>query len=207
MHTYAVPMAALVTVALASPSAITLPRQLHPFLPLEVRQGNVSPGQYACHEACGETILKATGDYCDSPAWVDYYEECMSCANDYGIWKWYGDKVTVAAKQCGRDAIPDPADSSAPSAGPSSTAPPVAVSQTSSVASSTVPSPTATGTPSPNSSTASGIGGINPTITPNPTISSPTPSVSVPIAAATALGHNHMMAMGIAGIIALPAIL
>lgn len=236
MHFQILPLVALATSALAAQSdaTILLPRHLAAFLPLEIRQGNVSPGQYACHEACGEAILKATGDYCQSTAWKGYYDGCMGCANDYGIWKWYGDKVTAAAKQCGLDAVPDPADatSAASSAvtAASSTVAPVASSAVgvsaslSSAASSVAGSSTSVAVVVPTTTSTLSAAPVPSSVLPTVSASStsivslppdaPRATVYVmltcfiqPTAGATAVDNMLMVAIGVAGMVALPAIL
>lgn len=132
-HTLAAAAVMATTVAaVASPTSngrggakmlMALPRELHVFLPLEIRQGGVSPGQFACHEACGNAIVGATGDYCENPSWLARFDACMKCANDFNIWRFYATGVTAAAKGCGRDAVPDPADAASTPAGNASSSP------------------------------------------------------------------------------------
>ncbi|KAJ1334160.1 hypothetical protein MN608_04165 [Microdochium nivale] len=194
-HTLTVAAVMATTVAsLASPTSngrggskmlMALPRELHVFLPLEIRQGGVSPGQFACHEACGNAIVGATGDYCENPSWLARFDACMKCANDFNIWRFYATGVTAAAKGCGRDAVPDPADAaSTPAAGASSSstaapAAPTTTPITSGAATSSVP-------PTQGSSTAA----------------PPTSTTSSPTAAAGALEFNSAMALGFAGVAA-----
>ncbi|KXJ91724.1 hypothetical protein Micbo1qcDRAFT_194777 [Microdochium bolleyi] len=230
-HTLAA-AAVMATTALASNTMMmALPRELHVFLPLEVRQaggGNVSPGQYACHDACGNAILGATGDYCTSQAWITRFEKCMECANDFGIWKWYAEGVTQAAKGCGRDAVPDPADasssagggstaSSTATAGAATTATTAVTTGTTSAAATqgsatgganssssaaAVPSGTSSGAAAPPASATPTVSATIPLVPSSATANNSTATSAIPIAAAGALELNSGLALGVAGVAA-----
>jgi hypothetical protein len=209
------PVVALASSAIAS-SAILLPRELHQFVPIEARQ--VSPEQYECHSDCGNSILNSNGDYCNDPAWIAGFEDCLACANDFNIWRHYGDGVTRVAEACGLDATPAPADDegggdadAASSTGaPSTTAAHVSSTGTTAEASSGsfVASPTQASTDAATTTEASATPSdlavattslIHPTTSPNAT-SSVRPTVSVVPAAAGALERHSALAFGCAAI-------
>ncbi|KAF4446859.1 hypothetical protein F53441_9563 [Fusarium austroafricanum] len=80
-------------------------------VPLHKRQQPGTP-QYACHEDCGLLItLGREKGFCDNDEWHDHYGKCMECANTYGIWKYYGNAVSKAAKECGLSPTPSPSGS------------------------------------------------------------------------------------------------
>lgn len=64
--------------------------------------------------------------FCDNDEWNERYGRCMSCANTYNIWQYYGNGVTSAAKKCGLSPTPKPSGAAAASttaeSKPSSTA-------------------------------------------------------------------------------------
>lgn len=69
----------------------------------------------------GNTIVGGRIDgHCDNSTWVGFYKDCMECALEYNIWRYYEDGVTAAASPCGLDAVPVP--SGADITEPSSTA-------------------------------------------------------------------------------------
>ncbi|KAF4334931.1 hypothetical protein FBEOM_11227 [Fusarium beomiforme] len=82
-------------------------------VPLVKRQQPGTP-QYACHEDCGLliTLAREDSDFCDSDEWNERYGRCMSCANTYDIWKYYGSGVSRVAQQCGLTPSPSPSGSS-----------------------------------------------------------------------------------------------
>ncbi|KAI1064852.1 hypothetical protein LB507_001209 [Fusarium sp. FIESC RH6] len=90
-------------------------------VPLVKRQQPGTP-QYACHEDCGLliTIAREEKDFCESDEWTGHYDKCMECANTYGIWKYYGEGISRAAKQC--DLSPSPSPSGAAAAEQSTSA-------------------------------------------------------------------------------------
>lgn len=51
-------------------------------------------------------------EFCDNSTWVDLFEGCLECANEFDIWQYYGDSVTKAADTCELDATPAGANSS-----------------------------------------------------------------------------------------------
>ncbi|RBA11127.1 hypothetical protein FPRO05_04300 [Fusarium proliferatum] len=85
-------LAAYTLLASASLAVAIDPRFEFPdTVPLVKRQQPGTP-QYACHEDCGLliTLARDDSDYCDSDEWNERYGRCMSCANTYDIWKYYG---------------------------------------------------------------------------------------------------------------------
>lgn len=96
-------------------------------VPLVKRQQPGTP-QYACHEDCGKpesspeknevetnfytglliTLARENKDFCDSQEWNDHYDQCMECAETYGIWKYYGSGVSKVAGQCDLSPTPSP---------------------------------------------------------------------------------------------------
>ncbi|KAH6970585.1 hypothetical protein BKA56DRAFT_622261 [Ilyonectria sp. MPI-CAGE-AT-0026] len=79
---------------------------------IERRQEPGTP-LYQCHEDCGLLItLGRTAGYCSNAEWNQRYGRCMSCANTYNIWQYYGTSVTSLAKTCGL--TPSPSPSAAP---------------------------------------------------------------------------------------------
>lgn len=52
--------------------------------------------------------LGRTAGYCSNAEWNQRYGRCMSCANTYNIWQYYGTSVTSLAKTCGLTASPSP---------------------------------------------------------------------------------------------------
>ncbi|RDW79229.1 uncharacterized protein DSM5745_06081 [Aspergillus mulundensis] len=93
------------------------------FVPLNKRQEPGTP-QYECHANCGGIITASRSDgYCDSSDFKSMFNDCMNCALEYDIWKYYGNSVSSAAENCGLDATPvQPSSSSASTATSTSTA-------------------------------------------------------------------------------------
>ncbi|KAF5720076.1 hypothetical protein FMUND_4360 [Fusarium mundagurra] len=107
-------LAAYTLLASASLAVAIDPRFEFPdTVPLVKRQQPGTP-QYACHEDCGLliTLARDDEDFCDSDEWNERYGRCMSCANTYGIWKYYGSGVARVAQQCGLTPKPSPSGSS-----------------------------------------------------------------------------------------------
>ncbi|KAF5968272.1 hypothetical protein FCOIX_11520 [Fusarium coicis] len=107
-------LAAYTLLASASLAVAIDPRFEFPdTVPLVKRQQPGTP-QYACHEDCGLLITLARDDdgYCDSDEWNERYGRCMSCANTYDIWKYYGSGVGRVAQACGLTPKPSPSGSS-----------------------------------------------------------------------------------------------
>jgi hypothetical protein len=150
-------------------------------VPLARRQ--TSGPDYECHASCGTQAThdtqggqvanqsvgyaiqnSAKEGYCKDESWVKLLDECLDCALQYQIWQWYGAKVSAAAKKCGLEATPKPADGGASSrvepttAAPSTTAihsSPSPAASTSAVASSAVQTPEATTVATGHHNTAS----------------------------------------------------
>ncbi|KAH7182110.1 hypothetical protein DER46DRAFT_587853 [Fusarium sp. MPI-SDFR-AT-0072] len=107
-------LAAYTLLASASLAVAVDPRFEFPdTVPLVKRQQPGTP-QYACHEDCGLliTLARDDEDFCDSDEWNERYGRCMSCANTYDIWKYYGSGVGRVAQQCGLTPKPSPSGSS-----------------------------------------------------------------------------------------------
>ncbi|CAH0058704.1 unnamed protein product [Clonostachys solani] len=82
---------------------------------LERRQEPGTP-RYQCHEDCGLLITLGRQDgYCKNSEWNERYGRCMICANTFGIWEYYGNSVTKAAKGCGLSPTPSPSGTTASS--------------------------------------------------------------------------------------------
>ncbi|TDZ15513.1 hypothetical protein Cob_v011635 [Colletotrichum orbiculare MAFF 240422] len=105
---------------------------------VEKRQEPGTP-RYACHENCGLIIsLGREEGYCDSSEWKTRYSSCLECANEFGIWMYYGSGVTNAAKGCGLTPVPSPSggavETTAAPAPATTTAAPAPVTTTTSAA-------------------------------------------------------------------------
>merc|ERR1711964_496746 len=73
-------------------------------VPLEKRQAPGTP-QYECHADCGGVITIArTPEYCESSNFTSSLEACLECAEEYDIWRYYGESVSAAAESCGLEA-------------------------------------------------------------------------------------------------------
>ncbi|CAG9981753.1 unnamed protein product [Clonostachys byssicola] len=176
---------------------------------LERRQEPGTP-RYQCHEDCGLLITLGRQDgYCKNSEWNERYGRCMICANTFGIWEYYGNSVTKAAKGCGLSPSPSPSGTTASgtSAGQPSTS--TAPGQASDMKTSSAAQTTGQNDSAVTSKAASTAGQISnpstlstistrastpgvpsgPSSTPRPSASSTaTPSSSVQSAAA---GHAH----------------
>ncbi|KAL4903212.1 hypothetical protein BDW74DRAFT_180079 [Aspergillus multicolor] len=84
------------------------------FVPLNKRQEPGTP-QYECHANCGGIITASRSDgYCDTGDFKSMLNDCLNCALEYDIWKYYGNSVSSAAENCRLDATPvQPSSSSA----------------------------------------------------------------------------------------------
>ncbi|GKT51216.1 uncharacterized protein ColSpa_11397 [Colletotrichum spaethianum] len=104
---------------LASVASVAVAQLGHPLfeypsaVPVEKRQEPGTP-QYQCHEDCGLLITLGRQDgYCDSSEWTERYGRCMTCANEYSIWRYYSSGVTSAASKCGLTPVPSPSGAAA----------------------------------------------------------------------------------------------
>ncbi|PLB51348.1 hypothetical protein P170DRAFT_355024 [Aspergillus steynii IBT 23096] len=80
------------------------------FVPLHRRQEPGTPA-YECHANCGGVITSSrSDDFCDSSTFKSQLSECLKCANEFDIWKYYGSSVSKAAESCGLDSTPVDAD-------------------------------------------------------------------------------------------------
>ncbi|KAJ5471621.1 hypothetical protein N7530_008978 [Penicillium desertorum] len=81
------------------------------FVPLHKRQEPGTPA-YECHANCGGVITAGrTGGYCDTDDFKTELADCLKCAVEFDIWKYYGGSVSKAATACGLDATPVEASS------------------------------------------------------------------------------------------------
>ncbi|KGO49068.1 hypothetical protein PEXP_011170 [Penicillium expansum] len=104
------------------------------FVPLHRRQDPGTPA-YECHANCGGVITAGRTDgYCDAATFKTELSDCLKCALEFDIWKYYGNSVSKAATACGLDATP------------------VKVSSTSTEASSTSTEASSTSTEAPSTS-------------------------------------------------------
>ncbi|TDZ75156.1 hypothetical protein CTRI78_v000165 [Colletotrichum trifolii] len=115
---------------------------------VEKRQEPGTP-RYACHENCGLIIsLGRQEGYCDSSEWKTRYSSCLECANEFGIWMYYGSGVTNAAKGCGLTPVPSPSggavETTAAPAPATTTAAPAPVTTSAAAASTSAAAPATT---------------------------------------------------------------
>ncbi|KAJ6177810.1 hypothetical protein N7519_008271 [Penicillium mononematosum] len=76
------------------------------FVPLHKRQEPGTPA-YECHANCGGVITAGrTNGYCDTDDFKTELADCLKCAVEFDIWKYYGGSVSKAATACGLDATP-----------------------------------------------------------------------------------------------------
>ncbi|KAJ5855068.1 hypothetical protein N7534_007611 [Penicillium rubens] len=76
------------------------------FVPLHKRQEPGTPA-YECHTNCGGVITAGRTDgYCDTNNFKTELADCLKCAVEFDIWKYYGGSVSKAATACGLDATP-----------------------------------------------------------------------------------------------------
>ncbi|KAL2829183.1 hypothetical protein BDW59DRAFT_37503 [Aspergillus cavernicola] len=83
------------------------------FVPLHRRQEPGTP-QYECHANCGGVITASRSEgFCDDSDFVSMLSDCLDCAVEYDIWRYYGSSVSAAAEECGLDGTPiEPSSSS-----------------------------------------------------------------------------------------------
>ncbi|KAJ5201126.1 hypothetical protein N7449_005929 [Penicillium cf. viridicatum] len=93
--------------AVISASAFEFPD----FVPLHRRQDPGTPA-YECHANCGGVIMAGRTDgYCDTDDFKTELTDCLNCADEFDIWKYYGGSVSKAATACGLNATPVEASS------------------------------------------------------------------------------------------------
>ncbi|KAJ5598668.1 hypothetical protein N7537_008752 [Penicillium hordei] len=103
--------------AVISASAFEFPD----FVPLHRRQDPGTPA-YECHANCGGIITASRTDgYCDANDFKTELTDCLNCAVEFDIWKYYGGSVSKAATACGLDATPVEASSTSTKASSTST--------------------------------------------------------------------------------------
>lgn len=54
----------------------------------------------------GVITISRTEDYCSSSNFTIQLEKCLNCANEFDIWRYYGESVEKAATACGVEAEP-----------------------------------------------------------------------------------------------------
>lgn len=60
--------------------------------------------------AAGGVIVSARSEgFCDSSTFKSQLSDCLKCANEFDIWKYYGGSVSKAAESCGLDSTPEDA--------------------------------------------------------------------------------------------------
>jgi hypothetical protein len=97
----------LLTRAFASPDYSILLARQEPGTP-----------QYDCHADCGAVItIGRTPDHCANATFTASLEDCLNCALEFDIWRYYGESVGEAATACG---LATPAAANATASGSSS---------------------------------------------------------------------------------------
>ncbi|CAG8896919.1 unnamed protein product [Penicillium egyptiacum] len=100
------------------------------FVPLHKRQEPGTPA-YECHANCGGVITAGRTDgYCDTDDFKTELTDCLKCAVEFDIWKYYGGSVSKAATACGLDATPVEASSTATSVSATTTSDSVSATKT-----------------------------------------------------------------------------
>ncbi|KAG7109547.1 hypothetical protein HYQ44_011531 [Verticillium longisporum] len=199
---------ALALPATASPTLARRAFEISEFTPFQKRQ--VSSEQFACHSACGNTILESeTGTaHCSSTAWRTRLDECLDCVQEFPIWQFYSEGVQAGATACGLTAEPGSPSSggeteTTPAAEPTpapvtttaAAAPTTAAAEEETTAAAAETTPAA---PAPEPSSPAPEGETTPESQyPVPTVSEAAPVVSesavasaVPSAVATPSGNN-----------------
>lgn len=69
----------------------------------------------------GVIVDSRTDGYCDSDDFKTELTNCLACALEYDIWKYYGSSVSEAAEACGLDATPTEASFTTANDGASAT--------------------------------------------------------------------------------------
>ncbi|KAE8383300.1 hypothetical protein BDV26DRAFT_252060 [Aspergillus bertholletiae] len=163
----------LVTIACMAVSASAF--QYPDFVPLHRRQDPGTP-EYNCHASCGGVITAARKDgYCDTDTFKTELSDCLHCALQYNIWKWYGSSVSKAATACGVDATPIEASSTTSTAAASVSATETGNSAPSSPSSNDPPATTGV-TSAASSAVSSSSGAVSSTPAASTVVSSATPS-------------------------------
>ncbi|KAH8429320.1 uncharacterized protein LDX57_006987 [Aspergillus melleus] len=150
------------------------------FVPLHRRQDPGTPA-YECHANCGGVITSSrSDDFCDSSTFKSQLSDCLKCANEFDIWKYYGNSVSKAAESCGLDSTPEDAgnddgDSASTTVGPAPT-----TSAGSSVTATEAPTEAAT-TSTENEETTTAPGTTAPSATQSFTTTASAPRSSHPV--------------------------
>ncbi|RKU46371.1 hypothetical protein DL546_003350 [Coniochaeta pulveracea] len=120
--------------AIGSVGAVPGPSDEHIAILLS-RQAPGTPA-YDCHYNCGTAItLGKDGAHCTNTTWQNLYQECLECALDFDIWKYYGGSLTGFASACGLSTIPSPSgdEPAAPSTTSNAATPPTTLETTTTV--------------------------------------------------------------------------
>ncbi|KAJ9161228.1 hypothetical protein NKR19_g2499 [Coniochaeta hoffmannii] len=124
------------------------------FAALLARQAPGTP-KYECHANCGAAITGGrVSGYCSNSTWLDAYNYCLSCAEEFDIWQYYGSSVGAAGTACGLSTEAPSSPSSTSTDGPVSvtTTSDAPATETTTTDSATTPETTAQ--PTADSSTA-----------------------------------------------------
>ncbi|KAL4968313.1 uncharacterized protein BDV14DRAFT_152740 [Aspergillus stella-maris] len=175
------------------------------FVPLQKRQAPGTP-QYDCHANCGGIITLSRSDgYCDTDEFTTKLSDCLDCALEYDIWKWYGNSVSKAADECGVDATPvEPTTSSSSAASATATETeteePSSTTETSEESTS-VPEETATGSTTLSSTPVipTGTATTTPTFSESSVAGTPTPADPEFTGGAISNGPAALVLVGLMG--------
>ncbi|KAJ5260193.1 hypothetical protein N7497_010982 [Penicillium chrysogenum] len=159
------------------------------FVPLHKRQEPGTPA-YECHANCGGVITAGRSDgYCDTDDFKTELADCLKCAVEFDIWKYYGGSVSKAATACGLDATPVEASSTTTSVSATTTSDAASATQTAeesinsavttdTAASSTGATVVTTSVSPPHVSSSARLSSLIPSATPTGSSTASTPSSS-----------------------------
>ncbi|CAP86728.1 hypothetical protein EN45_049290 [Penicillium chrysogenum] len=159
------------------------------FVPLHKRQEPGTPA-YECHANCGGVITAGRSDgYCDTDDFKTELADCLKCAVEFDIWKYYGGSVSKAANACGLDATPVEASSTTTSVSATTTSDAASATQTAeesinsavttdTAASSTGTTVVTTSVSPPHVSSSARLSSLIPSATPTGSSTASTPSSS-----------------------------
>ncbi|KAJ5252964.1 hypothetical protein N7489_003374 [Penicillium chrysogenum] len=159
------------------------------FVPLHKRQEPGTPA-YECHANCGGVITAGRSDgYCDTDDFKTELADCLKCAVEFDIWKYYGGSVSKAATACGLDATPVEASSTTTSVSATTTSDAASATQTAeesinsavttdTAASSTGTTVVTTSVSPPHVSSSARLSSLIPSATPTGSSTASTPSSS-----------------------------
>ncbi|KAL2752006.1 hypothetical protein ACRALDRAFT_1072910 [Sodiomyces alcalophilus JCM 7366] len=94
-------LAAAVGLMVSLPSVAGTPEQVD-IVAIHARQDGSERERFECHAACGATVIGATQEaHCENSTWREQFDECLSCAGHFEIWRYYEEGVSVAGEACG----------------------------------------------------------------------------------------------------------